>query len=83
MVDGQTASVNLPTRKVPALTAVQTAKTTLAESLTKIPPRFSTAFSTVVLKTFLDLHPLRFCANAKAAQAGGSRRTLLSNNFQQ
>ena len=40
---------------MPAPDAVQNAEPSLAESLTKIQPRFSTEFSTLVLKTFLSV----------------------------
>jgi hypothetical protein len=64
-------SVTHLTTKVPALAAVQTAKTTLAESLTKIHPRFSTAFCTGVLKTFFANGDEKYSHIQKAAPLGG------------
>src|SRR5580693_5907 len=46
-----TAPISSGTTKVPAHAAVQRAEPSLAESLTKIVPCFSTALSTAVLKT--------------------------------
>jgi len=64
-------SVDLPTPKVPALAAVQTAKATLAESLTQIRPRFSTAFCTGMLKTFCADALKNLSAQKKPPEWGG------------
>jgi hypothetical protein len=45
-------SENLYPTNVPAPAPVQNAEPSFDESLTKLPPPFSTALSTIVLKTF-------------------------------
>jgi len=60
---------------VPALAAVQNAEAFSAESVTKIDWRFSTEFSTVVLKTLLSLS-LKFALllREEPPKKGGSEK---------
>jgi hypothetical protein len=60
------------TTKVPATNSVQGVEASLAELLTKILPRFSTVFSTKVLKSGTDLsEAFPLCAMVAFADARG------------